>query len=121
MNPYLVCNTTIANLVTTDIGIDDKLSTVETFYFFIFFFYFTFQDSDNNESVKTPVGSQRSKKRENGSDQNSDSEDPFPAKNFCQSAAGDLSDDVTVEERAQDVALRSLVPVERTILKVLQV
>ena len=38
MNPYLVCNTTIANLVTTDIGIDDKLSTVETFYFLYFFY-----------------------------------------------------------------------------------
>ena len=74
MNPYLVCNTTIANLVTTDIGIDDKLSTVETFYYYLLIFYFTFKDSDNNESVKTPVGSQRCQKRENGSDQNSDLE-----------------------------------------------
>jgi hypothetical protein len=65
----------------------------------------TFKDPDDDEGIEAPLCRQRSQKRKHRGHQNSDAENPFPAKNFGQPASRNLGDDVAVEKRAQQSML----------------
>ena len=77
----------------------------------------TFYNPDHNEGDETVVCGQWSQQSEDGGDENSDPENPFPAKNFGHSTPGNLGHDVPVKERAQNVALCCCVPVEGSVLE----
>lgn len=72
---------------------------------------YPFQHPDSDEVARTQVGSHRGEQRKNYSSQDSKAQQPLGSVAAGQVSPGDLCQDVTVEEGAQDPALCLRVPV----------